>query len=572
MVKKQFIDKKKSVTYNLVFRSTEDADAAPARMLAEAGVVGMGRVDEEAVLDSQPGDALERRYPPGHPLAWLEAEQSQEAMTEERRRELVEFGFPDDGYDYLRHMRTLGHGAASLEGLRAPAVAAGTSGSGVAPDASPLGPSVFLPAAGAAPPQEDDVALFDASGLRVMQPAGEDSDLTGMMGGVTAFSRPRRAQDARGADRRELEELEAAMAELEQEDDENVAGAEAAGVAAAEGLGDLLDDFILAATEQDAADAAAAAAGGEQEGGEDEDEAWSSDEEYSGSEGDGAAGGGGRGCAGSIASTYWREERGDRKALLGVIDERFEALAVQYDEDEIGDMEESAEAGDIAGHADVAQFDALMDEFLDQHGATTEGGGEGQPGARAPRVHSALKAELEAHGFDDDDAGIAREHARAAIHRAEAEEAAGRGGFDPADLERVEMAPEERWDCETVLSLRSNLYNHPATITEPPGRRGPPPHVIRLNKAGLPAGVLAPSKARGAAAAAPAPAAAPAQPPMERRKDETPEEKRARKEAVKSAKREARVSKKELKGIFKDEAAKAQRRAATAQVQPAVLL
>lgn len=38
-------------------------------------------------------------------------------MSEERRRELVEMGFPDDGYDYLKHMRAPGRGGrANLEG------------------------------------------------------------------------------------------------------------------------------------------------------------------------------------------------------------------------------------------------------------------------------------------------------------------------------------------------------------------------------------------------------------------------------------------------------------------------
>lgn len=59
------------------------------------------------------------RYPPGHPLAWLEeaGDSEGEELPEERRRELLQLGFPDDGYDYLRHMRTLGRGGASLEGL-----------------------------------------------------------------------------------------------------------------------------------------------------------------------------------------------------------------------------------------------------------------------------------------------------------------------------------------------------------------------------------------------------------------------------------------------------------------------
>lgn len=60
---------------------------------------------------------LSFRYPPGHPLAWLESgPESGSELSDERRRELLELGFPDDGYDYLQHMRTLGHGSAALEG------------------------------------------------------------------------------------------------------------------------------------------------------------------------------------------------------------------------------------------------------------------------------------------------------------------------------------------------------------------------------------------------------------------------------------------------------------------------
>lgn len=34
------------------------------------------------------------RFPPGHPLAWLEEEEAAAPMSEERRRELIELGFP----------------------------------------------------------------------------------------------------------------------------------------------------------------------------------------------------------------------------------------------------------------------------------------------------------------------------------------------------------------------------------------------------------------------------------------------------------------------------------------------
>jgi hypothetical protein len=37
---------------------------------------------------------LTGRYPPGHPLAWLEDEAASAPLSEERRRELIELGFP----------------------------------------------------------------------------------------------------------------------------------------------------------------------------------------------------------------------------------------------------------------------------------------------------------------------------------------------------------------------------------------------------------------------------------------------------------------------------------------------
>lgn len=40
---------------------------------------------------------------------------------------------------------------------------------------------------------------------------------------------------------------------------------------------------------------------------------------------------------------------------------------------------------------------------------------------------------------------------------------------DASDTEDivVEVKPEEKWDCESILSTYSNLYNHPRLIEEP---------------------------------------------------------------------------------------------------------
>lgn len=50
---------------------------------------------------------------------WYEDEEYE--LTPERRREIREMGFPDDGYDYLKHLRDMGRGkgtAPARKGLR----------------------------------------------------------------------------------------------------------------------------------------------------------------------------------------------------------------------------------------------------------------------------------------------------------------------------------------------------------------------------------------------------------------------------------------------------------------------
>ncbi|XP_068624961.1 protein LTV1 homolog [Battus philenor] len=54
------------------------------------------------------------------------------------------------------------------------------------------------------------------------------------------------------------------------------------------------------------------------------------------------------------------------------------------------------------------------------------------------------------------------------------------------DLITVEVQPKEKWDCETILSTYSNLYNHPKVIEEPKK-----PKKITINtKTGIPKDTL----------------------------------------------------------------------------------
>ena len=71
-------------------------------------------------------------------------------------------GFPDDGYDYLKHMRAGSRVAGSSELVGAEE-----------PPAAAAGPSVFVPAQ-LRQPLEEDEKMFDARQLVIHQPATDD--------------------------------------------------------------------------------------------------------------------------------------------------------------------------------------------------------------------------------------------------------------------------------------------------------------------------------------------------------------------------------------------------------------
>ena len=86
---------------------------------------------------------------------------------------------------------------------------------------------------------------------------------------------------------------------------------------------------------------------------------------------------------------------------------------------------------------------------------------------------------------------------------------------------------EEKWDCETVLTTYSNIYNHPKLIATRSTPR------IRLsNKTGLPLVERPPSISSEEEEEEGRPSIS-----FERKKDETSEERRARKHAVKDMRR-----------------------------------
>lgn len=569
--RKPFIDKKNSTTYNLLYRAKEidvhGEDTGPDREL-----IGQ-RNPTEPGSDASGSTAAAARgassFPVGHPLSWLQ-EPPPDVMSPERRSELMGMGFPDDGYDYLKHMRAPGRGGkANLEGAES--------------DAAPSGPSTFIKADTAAATQlEDDVRFFDATQLTIHQAAETEESANDASGGVSVFARQK--ERARGTEAAEIAALEASLAEMEDEE------------------GDLEDDFIVSATQvakESPTQGASTATVDHQPAGElhwpdagssdDEDSSQcSSQSDWEESQENGSASrpptSQNGAPQGSIASTYWRPERSDRKNLLATVDEQFEHLALDYDEDDIGDLSEEDES-DRRGDRDLASYDAVLNKFLTSSGTSVAV----EPSEM--RLHGVAyrnAADLANAGRTGSDADVAaRATSQAKSIMRGYDDEAGEGPQPVGAYERHQTV-QDRWDCESVLSLRSNLDNHPASITEPHSSRrarrqvlgahkDEPAGYIKLGRSsGIPLGVMGSRRAAfresggaqsngrsqqdealsedadslsgdgagGGFVAAPRP------------KGETAEEKRARKAEVKEAKRTARVAKKQMKGMYKQEFAR----------------
>ena len=123
--KRSFIDRKTATTFSLVYEDRDEGQEGQgpsfARTLAQPPVRGAGGAGQPAAVDgSEPGRFAqgdyyyddESVYEEGSEFGrWAQQHEDEEyELSEERRRELVSQGFPDDGYDYLRHLRDLGHG------------------------------------------------------------------------------------------------------------------------------------------------------------------------------------------------------------------------------------------------------------------------------------------------------------------------------------------------------------------------------------------------------------------------------------------------------------------------------
>ncbi|KFQ30125.1 Protein LTV1, partial [Merops nubicus] len=202
-----------------------------------------------------------------------------------------------------------------------------------------------------------------------------------------------------------------------------------------------------------------------------------------------------------------------RNEQLTLLDDRFEKFFEQFDEDEIGALDNVELEGYI--NTDNARLQEVLNDYYKE------------------KAKNCVKLDA-LEPCEDLDSAVNEESEE------EKEEV----------VAVVIDEPKEKWDCESILSTYSNLYNHPTLIKEPSK-----PKPIKISqKTGIPLHVL-PQKGLTAkqmermqlinGSDLPRTSTQP------RAKGESREGRRARKQAVKEERKERRMEKKANKLAFK---------------------
>ncbi|KAF3688084.1 Protein LTV1 -like protein [Channa argus] len=205
-----------------------------------------------------------------------------------------------------------------------------------------------------------------------------------------------------------------------------------------------------------------------------------------------------------------------RNEQLTLLDDRFEKFYEQFDDDEIGALDNAELEGFI--QPDSARLEEVIKEYFKQKANEAL-----KPDDLGPKELPAVKEEEEEEEEED-------------------------------EMETVVVeAPEEKWDCETIISTYSNIYNRPKVIKDPPKQ----PKPIRVsNRTGVPLDVL-PTRGLTAKQAERMTRINDSDLPrvstQPRNKEEGKEERKARKQAIKEERKDRRAEKKANKMAFKEE-------------------
>uniref|UniRef100_A0A3Q4GNW4 Protein LTV1 homolog n=1 Tax=Neolamprologus brichardi TaxID=32507 RepID=A0A3Q4GNW4_NEOBR len=123
-----------------------------------------------------------------------------------------------------------------------------------------------------------------------------------------------------------------------------------------------------------------------------------------------------------------------RNEQLTLLDDRFEKFYEQFDDDEIGALDNAELEGFI--EPDSVRLDEVLKDYFKQKEKESL-----RPEDLGPKGLPVVREEEE----DED---------------------------EEEEMETVVVeAPEEKWDCETIISTYSNIYNRPKVIEEPQKER-----------------------------------------------------------------------------------------------------
>ncbi|XP_053447263.1 protein LTV1 homolog [Nycticebus coucang] len=451
--KKPFIEKKKAVSFHLVHRSQRDPlaadETAPQRVLLP----------------------------------------TQKINDEERRAEQRKYGvFFDDDYDYLQHLK------------------------------EPSGPSELIPSSTfSAHSRRDEKEETLSTGIKLPSSvfASEFEEDVGLLNKAAPVSGPRLDFDP---------DIVAALDDdFDFDNPDNL----------------LEDDFILQANKP-----AAEEEGMDVQKSEDEDE-WEDvdDEEGGDSDDDDCDSVGPSDSMGPLSDEdgmftpgkphgtvenhlFWEEETKSRfteysmtssimrrNEQLTLHDERFEKFYEQYDDDEIGALDNAELEGSI--QIDSNRLQEVLNDYYKE------------------KAENCVKLNT-LEPLEDQDLPVNE------LDESEGEEI----------ITVVLEEAKEKWDCESICSTYSNLYNHPQLI-----KYQPKPKQIQISsKTGIPLNVL-PKKGLTAKQAERMQmingSDLPKVSTQPRSKSESKEDKRARKQAIKEERKERRVEKKANKLAFK---------------------
>ncbi|XP_068963576.1 protein LTV1 homolog [Petaurus breviceps papuanus] len=201
-----------------------------------------------------------------------------------------------------------------------------------------------------------------------------------------------------------------------------------------------------------------------------------------------------------------------RNEQLTLLDERFEKFFEQFDDDEIGALDNAELEGFI--HADSIRLQEVLNDYYKEKAKNC---------VKLDTLEPLEDENLLINEKDEDEEEI---------------------------VTVVIEEPKEKWDCESICSTYSNLYNHPQLIRCPPKPR----HIQLSSKTGIPLNVL-PQKGPTAKQIERMQMINDSDLPrvsvQPRCKNETKEDRKARKQAIKEERKERRVEKKANRLAFK---------------------